>query len=218
MLSSVYRQSSKRTDNPHTDRAETADPDNRLLWRMPLHRLEAEALRDSILAVAGRLDDSLAGPPVELTARPDGLQLAEDSGPTARRSVYLLARRTWPSSFLSVFDFPNIDTTCTRRTPSATPLQSLTLMNSEFVLHNARIAAERLGGGEAALADLVDGAYDLLFARLPSIDERALALRHLQEQEALYARANASESEARARASESLIHMLLSSNEFLYVD
>ncbi|MEZ5396875.1 MAG: DUF1553 domain-containing protein [Bryobacterales bacterium] len=218
MLSSAYRQSSKRSDNPSADRAESEDSENRLLWRMPLRRLEAEALRDSILAVAGRLDDSLDGPPVELTARPDGLQFAEDDGPKARRSVYLLARRTWPSTFLAVFDFPIIDTTCTRRTPSATPLQSLTLMNSEFVLHNARVAAERLGGGEAAPADFVDKAYDLLFARPAGDAERALAVAHLKEQQALYGKSNASEQESAARAAESLIHMLLSSNEFLYVD
>ena len=218
MLSSAYRQSSNRADNPRFERAAAADPDNRLLWRAPLRRLEAEALRDSILAVAGRLDDGLGGPPVELTARPDGLQLAEDDGPTARRSVYLMARRTWPSTFLSVFDFPNIDTTCTRRTPSATPLQSLTLMNSEFVLRNARATAERLGGETSATADFVRSAYERLFARPPSKAEIALALSHLEEQRELYAKANASEPEARTRAAESLVHMLLSSSEFLYVD
>jgi mono/diheme cytochrome c family protein len=218
MLSSVYRQSSNRGDNPSAERASTADPDNRLLWRAPLRRLEAEALRDSILAVAGRLDDSLGGPPVELTARPDGLQLAGDDGPTARRSVYLLARRTWPATFLSVFDFPNIDTTCTRRTPSATPLQSLTLMNSEFLLRNARATAERLGSPEAPPDELVRRAYEILFARPPSDAERALALTHLGEQASLYTKANASESQAREHALENLVHMLMSTDEFLYVD
>ena len=81
-----------------------------------------------------------------LRVLPEGLQVvsdAEGENATRRRSVYLLARRTWPLSFLSVFDFPIIDTACSRRVPSATPLQSLTMMNSEFAMENARAAARR---------------------------------------------------------------------------
>jgi hypothetical protein len=216
MLSSVYLQSSNRTDNAVAAKADAEDPDNRLLWRMPLRRLEAEALRDTILAVAGRLDDALGGPPVELTARPDGLQLASDDGPTARRSVYLLARRTWPSTFLSVFDFPNIDTTCSRRTPSATPLQSLTLMNSDFVLHNAGVAAKRLEGGPPET--FVARAYELLFARKPTETETSMALAHMEEQRRLYERANVAPRDAQERAAANLVHALLGANELLYID
>ena len=218
MLSSVYRQSSKRGDNSLAEQAETADPENRLLWRMPLRRLEAEALRDSILAVAGRLDSAPGGPPVELTARPDGLQLANDDGPTARRSVYLLARRTWPSTFLATFDFPVIDTTCSRRTPSATPLQSLALMNSEFLLHNARAAAGLLSERSADSAAFVRNAYGLLFTRDATDAEVQLALAHLDDQTSLYTKANLSVEQAEARATENFVHMLLSSNDFLYID
>ncbi|MBI1354667.1 MAG: DUF1553 domain-containing protein [Acidobacteria bacterium] len=221
LLSSTYRQSSNRSANPLAARAETEDPDDKLLWRMPLRRLEAEALRDSILAVAGRLDTALAGPPVELTARADGLQFAADDGETARRSVYLTARRTWPSTFLSVFDFPNIDTNCTRRAPSATPLQSLTMMNSEFVLHNAGAAAERaaeMAGAAADSAALVQQAYGLLFARKPTEQEIDLAVEHMAGQRALYEKSNQTAEEADRKAAESFVHMLLSSNEFLYID
>jgi len=220
MLSSAYRQSSKRGDNGRAEQAETQDSDNRLLWRMPLRRLEAEALRDSILAVAGRLDVSLGGPAVELTARPDGLQLAEGDG-AERRSVYLLARRTWPSTFLSVFDFPNIDTTCSRRTTSATPLQSLTMMNSEFLLNNARAAASRLEertNGSSDPATFTRAAYGSLFARDPTADEMELALAHIEDQRKLYQRANTAPDGAWAKAAANVVHMLLSSNEFLYID
>ena len=144
MTSAVYQQSSRRTDNTRGERAATEDPDNRLLWRMPMRRLEAQALRDTILAVAGRRDNTIGGPPVRLTALPEGLQVvsnAEGENAMTRRSVYLLARRMWPLSFLSVCDFPIIDTACSRRVPSATPLQSLTMMNSEFAIENARAAA-----------------------------------------------------------------------------
>ena len=221
MLSSVYRQSSGRTDNPGHERASVEDPGNRLLWRMPLRRLDAEALRDSILAVGGQLDTGLGGPPVKLEARPDGLQVAMGEG-SRRRSVYLTARRTWPLTFLGTFDFPIIDTTCTRRAPSATPLQSLALMNSEFVFENAAAAARRLlefeVGQPEDIAALARSAYGLILSREPTTQEIGLAQDHLEAQRRLYTRANASAEEALTRSVESLAHMLISSNAFLYVD
>ena len=223
MMSAVHRQSSRRTDNPRNEQAATDDPQNTLLWRMPLRRLEAEALRDSVLAVAGRLDETIGGPPVGLTAHPDGLQVAADPSTgeeSTRRSVYLLARRTWPLTFLQTFDFPIIDTACSRRVPSATPLQSLTFMNSEFVTHNAQETARRvissINGSEPS--DLVDRTYTLLFSRGPSPQEAELAVDHMESQQRLYARANSDDDEAFDEAVTNLVHMLLSSNEFLYVD
>ena len=224
MTSAVYQQASRRNGNARSERAAAEDPDNRLLWRMPLRRLEAEALRDSILAVAGRLDKTIGGPPVGLTARPDGLQVVSETAAeseTTRRSVYLLARRTWPLTFLSVFDFPIIDAACSRRVPSATPLQSLTAMNSEFVIHNARETARRLvarAGTATNPEEAVRETYGLLFSRFPSAEENEIALDHLKSQQRLYARANAPADEAFEKSLENLVHMLLSSNEFLYVD
>lgn len=221
MLSAVYQQSSRRTDNPDSKRAAAGDPDNRLLWHMPLRRLEAEALRDSVLAVAGRLDLSLEGPPVMLNSRPDGLQVADESG-ARRRSVYLFARRTWPLTLMETFDFPNIDTSCTRRAPSATPLQSLTLMNSEFMLDNASATARRamdlVKGPPEDREALIRTTYSLVLAREPTREEVELAEEHLSRQQHLYGRANASADEAFTKSAESLAHMLISSNEFLYVD
>ncbi len=224
MTSAVYRQSSRPSSNPGSERAAAEDPDNRLLWRMPMRRLEAEALRDSILAVAGRLDDTVGGPAVELRVRPDGLQLVsetESAGGPRRRSVYLLARRTWPLTFLSAFDFPIIDAACSRRVPSATPLQSMTMMNSEFVTENAREAANRaaaLAGERSNPHDLVETTYGLLFSRKPSRQESEIALDHLESQRQLYAKANSSAEEAYEKSLANLVHMLISSNEFLYVD
>jgi hypothetical protein len=221
MLSNVYRQSSSRGDNVAGERAAIEDPDNRLLWRMPLRRLEAEALRDSILAVGGNLDDSLGGPPVELDNRPDGLQIAVSDG-AHRRSVYLTARRSWSLTFMGTFDFPNIDTTCTRRAPSATPLQSLTMMNSTFVMENAAAVARRVVDSQAgrpnSLETIARLAYRSVLAREPSSEEIDLALEHLEKQQGLYVRADASSENALAASVESLAHMLISSNEFLYVD
>ena len=220
MLSSVYRQSSRRTDNVFRDRAELQDAENQLLWHMPLRRLEAEALRDSILAVAGRLDRSLGGPAVEMESRSDGLQAATGAG-AQRRSVYLLSRRTWPSTFMGTFDFPNIDTTCIRRVPSSTPLQSLTLMNSDFVFENSSSAARRVMDLVAGAEDdtrITEVAYHLILARKPTGEESRLAQDHLEHQRQLYNRANATEQEARSKSVESLAHMLIGSNEFLYVN
>ena len=224
MTSAVYRQSSRRSSDPRSERAAAEDPDNRLLWRMPMRRLEAEALRDSILAVAGRLDETAGGPSVELTARPDGLQVVSGTGaaggPT-RRSVYLLARRTWPVTFLAAFDCPIIDTACSRPVPSAAPLHSLTVMNSEFVTENAREAANRaaaLAGDRSNPHDLVETTYRLLFSRKPSTQESEIALDHLESQQQLYVKANASADEAFEKSLANLVHMLVSSNEFLYVD
>ncbi len=221
MLSSVYQQSSKRTDNPSAEEAAVKDPDNRLLWRRPLRRLEAEALRDSILAVAGRLDLTPKGPPVMLDARPDGLQLPVSEGAN-RRSIYLLARRTWSSTFLTSFDFPNMDTTCTARVPSSSPLQSLTLMNSDFVMDNAAALAKRAldarQGASQGLDPVIRTIYEIALAREPTREETGLATEHLERERELFSRANSSDQEAVMRSVESLAHMLVSSNEFLYVD
>ena len=140
MTLSVYQQSFRPTDNEACERASTVDRTNRLLWRMPLRRLEADALRDSVLAVSRRLDTSLDGPPVRLDARSDGLQVPVVGGAT-RYSVHLLTRRTWPATYMRTFDFPTVDTACTRSVPSATSLLSLVTMDSDFVFENAAAAA-----------------------------------------------------------------------------
>ena len=221
MLSTAYRQSSIRGDNVASERAAIKDPDNQWLWRMPLRRLEAEALRDAILAVGGQLDDALGGPPVKLDHRPDGLQVAVTDG-AHRRSVYLTARRSWSLTFLAAFDFPNMDTTCTRRAPSATPLQSLALINSSFTMENARAVARRIldrqAGRPTGPEALARAAYRSVLAREPSSEEIDLAREHLDKQQNLYLRSDAPKDKALTKSVESLAHMLISSNEFLYVD
>src|SRR5260370_8387831 len=104
---------------------------------MNVRRLDAETLRDAMIAVAGKLDTTMGGPPIKLSMQPDGLQVVSGNEPQWRRSVYLTARRNYPLTFLNVFDFPAIDTNCPRRVPSATPLQSLTMMTAPFPLDTA---------------------------------------------------------------------------------
>ena len=218
MLSTVYRQSSSRARNFATD------PDNRLLGRMNLSRLDAESLRDSVLSVSGRANLTMRGPPVMLHATPAGLQTLADPGErntALRRSIYLLARRSNPLTFLRVFDFPIIDVNCTRRVASATPLQSLTMINSKFFTANARflaIRATETAGPAAPLSKKVEAAYRLTLSRKPSDAESAAAVAHLRRLETLYRSSSASRSIASTRAFENFAQMLMCSNEFLYVD
>ncbi len=215
MTSTVYRQSSRQ---PRTLREpESLDAENRLLWRMNLRRVEAEVLRDSMISAAGKLDTTMGGPPVVVSNRPDGLQTAAEY----RRSLYLLARRTYPLTFLSVFDYPIIDTNCARRVPSATPLQSLTLMNDEFVVASADHIAKRVNeitGATAPDAKRIETAYMLTLSRQPLQAEIELGEAHLKKQRKVYATANVADSDANDRALASLAQALLGSNEFLYVD
>ena len=217
MLSTAYRQSSRQGTESWVAKAKEVDPDNRLLWRMNLRRLEAEAVRDSMIAVTGKLDETVGGPSVVMAMQPSGLEVVSEKdspGGQWRRSIYLTARRTYPLNFLSVFDYPVIDTSCTRRTPSATPLQSLTMMNDTFIIDSAARMAERV----RQLGGTIETAYLIAFQRKPSVEEIRMAEEYLRKQNAIYATANEPPDKAATHAFATLMQMLLSSNEFLYVD
>ncbi len=150
VMSTVYRQSST-----HTPDRDAADPDNLLLSRMNVRRLDAEAVRDCVLAASGSLYDRMCGPP--LPVREDGVgQIvvgvenkvgANDQGPEIpiggeeyRRSVYIEVRRSKPLAFLRTFDLPVMETNCDRRIASTSAPQALMLMNSEFTFQANRFA------------------------------------------------------------------------------
>ena len=138
--SAVWRQSSEPRPQ-----AQAIDPDNRLLAHFPLRRLDAEAVRDAMLMASGELDE-LGGGPSAPTQRTDAGEVVpvEAAGSGLRRSVYLQQRRTQVTSLLEVFDAPSMVTTCTRRPQATIPLQSLSLLNSEFVVARAAALAIRL--------------------------------------------------------------------------
>jgi hypothetical protein len=211
MLSSAYRQSARQGSEAWVSHAKVVDPENRLLWRMNLRRLDAESLRDAVIAVAGKLDPRMGGPSVAMEVRPDGLLVVSDPEGRDRRSIYLFARRNYPLTFLGVFDYPMIDASCTRRVLSATPLQSLTMMNDEFILENARLLAERAGGR-------IETAYLIALSRKPTAAEVQAGEDYLRKQKAIWLSANEPEQQAASKSFASLVQMLLSSNEFLYVD
>ncbi|MEZ6107155.1 MAG: DUF1553 domain-containing protein, partial [Pirellulaceae bacterium] len=221
MLSTAYRQSSRASESELAS-ARNIDPDNRLLWRMNLRRLEAEIVRDSMLAVSGSLDRTAGGPPVEITNPSDGLSRPKfEPTPTSpyRRSVYLFARRVYPLKFLEVFDAPIMPVNCTQRTNSATVLQSLALLNSEFLFEQADRMANRVlhGGGPATQAS-VERAFVLAFGRPPSEPELSKGTAFLEAQEREYLTTGTTPANAEEMALADLCHMLLSSNEFLYVE
>jgi hypothetical protein len=220
MTSSVSRQRSQ----PDSAAGDTADPGNQLLWRMRLRRLEAEVIRDSLLHVSGRLDARMGGPPVLVNALPSGLVVIDNKahpGPGIRdkRSVYLLTRRAYNLSLLAQFDQPLVAVNCPGRDTSAVPLQSLTMLNDPFVAEQAKPFAERLArSGATSEKAVIDSAFRLALARLPSAAEVAVCSRLLARQAELFRQAGRSPREAGQLALVQLCHTLFNTSEFLYVE
>jgi Protein of unknown function (DUF1549)/Protein of unknown function (DUF1553)/Planctomycete cytochrome C len=137
LSSAVYRQSSRTSSE-----VAMKDADGALYSHFPVRRLEAEIVRDRALAVAGRLNDTLFGPPVEVTEDFAGQVHVKDDSP--RRSVYIQVRRTKPVSLLAAFDAPVMTLNCDRRPSSTVAPQSLMLMNGDFFLAQAEHLARRV--------------------------------------------------------------------------
>ena len=216
LLSAVYQQSSATPSRVSPD-PRSIDPQNRFLWRMPVRRLEAEAVRDSMLAVAGTLNRDLGGPsvypPVDASLRADTFQgynwpEGEDGAKTRRRSVYVKVKRSLIFPQLEVFDCPEITSSVAQRNVTTTPLQALTLMNDPLVLRQADYFAERIkreAGPDPARQ--VGRTYQLALGRSPTARETALALAFLKQPAA---------SPAGDRLAE-FCHAVFNLNEFVYV-
>jgi hypothetical protein len=210
LTSAVYRQSSA----PRAD-LDAIDPDNRLLGRFPLRRLDAEAVRDAMLHVSGELDTRAGGPYVPSKRTPEGVVEIEETRPGAhRRSVYLQQRRTQVVTFLQLFDSPAIVSTCGKRSPSTVPLQSLAMLNSEFARARAKAFSARLVREASDGAKRLTLAYRLACGREPLKHEAAACEKFLGKQRDVYAK----EKDADARAWADLCQILLASNAFLYVE
>ncbi|HLW66775.1 MAG TPA: DUF1553 domain-containing protein, partial [Gemmataceae bacterium] len=155
LTSSVYRQSSIRESAK-----ESADPGNHLLGRFPLRRLDAEAIRDGMLAVSGKLNSKPFGPPIPVMEDDAGLivigmanrdganyKLGDESVPAgeeSRRSVYVQVRRSKPLGVLDTFDWATIEPNCEVRNSSTSTPQSLMLLNGDFVIAQAEAFASRV--------------------------------------------------------------------------
>ena len=233
MTSTAYRQSSRR--RPELD---AVDPDNRLLGRMSIRRLEAETVRDAILAVSGDLTPKLFGTPIPVTpdetgqiivgvdtrdgaGRPTGKKVPLN-GEEYRRSVYITVRRTMPLAMLETFDAATLAPNCAIRTPSTVAPQSLMLMNNEFASDQSEALADRVareaGSVPAAQARL---AWRLTLAREPSDAQVQTAVAFLTEHAEQFAGQPADKKNPvtpAQRALSSYCQALLISNGFLYID
>ena len=142
VTSTVFRQSSARRAD-----AEAIDPENQFYWRKPLLRLDAEILRDSILALSGDLNQECYGPPVPVQEDDTGQVRIDPAQP--RRSIFATWRRTQPVAMLQMFDAPVMNVNCDVRPSSTVATQALLMMNGEFILDQAVKMAARA----AELAD-----------------------------------------------------------------
>lgn len=185
MLSSAYQMAS---DDIAANVA--LDPENKLLWRMPRVRLEAEIIRDAMLAVAGNLDRTLGGPCVYPYIDPKLFQSStkrtwpgkpDDDPSTWRRSLYVYSKRSIRYPLFETFDQPNLVNSCERRNRSTIAPQALLMMNNNFVLFEAQKFAERLRkeAGED-MAKQVERGYQLALGRMPSEFERAKSIGFMQ--------------------------------------
>ncbi len=175
MMSETYQMASEVPEEILT--AGTAkDPENKLLWRYRLQRLDAESIRDSILVASGGLNRQMGGPPVFpmipdeiLKSMTNGIWKQTSDGPGVwRRSVYIYRKRGLPMPLLDVFDLPNQNISCGARNVTTVPTQALTLMNNEFILNQAQLFARRLE--EFAPGDRgrqIDRAYAIALSRPP---------------------------------------------------
>ena len=170
MLSAAYQQASDNPDAKMTDKALAADPENRLLWHMNRHRLELEAMRDSLLCVAGTLDTrAVGGPSVDLWAEPY----------PRRRTLYgLIDRQNLPGVYRT-FDLASPDATSPQRFVTTVPQQALFFLNSPFVAQQARALAARPELTTSDDAKRIRALYQVLFGRLPDAEEVALGRQYV---------------------------------------
>jgi len=165
VLSSVYQQSSE--DNPQH---RLVDPENRLLWRMNRRRLDFESLRDSLLFASGNLDTKMGGRSVDLTEQPF----------SGRRTVYGFIDRDNLPAMMRAFDFAAPETHSPQRINTTVPQQALFMMNSPFVIEQARSLAKRAEvGGPSDTDSGIRSLYRVVFQRDPSSEEIMLAQRFL---------------------------------------
>lgn len=208
--SAVYRQSSA----PRQEGL-MKDSSNSLWWRWPVRRLEAEVIRDSMLAVADQLDATPFGPyvPTKQTAIGEVI-VDEREGGARRRSVYLQQRRSQTLSFMKVFDAPSIAVNCSTRPSSTVPLQSLALLNSDFAVARAEAFAQRLiAQTKGDLTGLARLAWRTAIGRSPTDQEVAIAAEFIETQSDYYTGVDAAH-----WAVADFCQMLLASNSFLYLE
>ena len=227
LMSATYRQAS-RVAAAEFETAIATDPDNTLLWRANRQRLEAEALRDSILAVSGKLNPQAGGPGIKPRIRADLLTASQRNkwpaltreGPEQwRRSVYIYVKRQLLMPMMELFDAPTTTDSCAERLQSVVPTQALVLMNDEFVEDQAGFLARRASAEAGAeTARVVERMHLLAFSRLPTGERLKQAMAFVVARETGYAGEANPAVTPRHRAFTDLAHVLFNSSEFVYVE
>jgi hypothetical protein len=211
VLSSAYRMS----DAPSAKALEV-DAANALLQHRSSRRIGAEAVRDAMLAVSGRLDPKSYGPPVpiQLDGFQDGRGRPADGAVdgAGRRSIYLSVRRNFLSSMLLAFDFPQPFSAIGRRSMSNVPAQALILRNNPFVHDQAAFWAKRIAADGKPPEERIDGMFRAAYARPATADEVAGAKRLLQDVAAMKSLDAGS-----PEVWKELAHALLQAKEFIFV-
>jgi len=223
LLSSTYRQSSRLDAD-----VLRVDPENSLIARRSKRRIEAEVIRDSVLAVSGKLNPQPGGPGIKPRIRADLLTASQRNkwpvvtreGPAEwRRSVYIYVKRQLLMPMMELFDAPTTTSTCDRRAESVLPTQALIMMNDEFIEEQAGYFAERVLAEAGSVArDQAERALWLALSRPPSNSRLDDAVAFLAAQQESHQAAGRNEADARRQALRDLCHVLLNCNEFVYVD
>lgn len=226
LISTAYRQDSQvRSD------ALAVDPENKLIWRMPMRRLDAEVIRDSIFYAAGSLNLNMHGSAAEVVDHDDSQATTKDDPEHVRRSIYMLHRRLKPLTMLDTFDAPRINVNCVVRRTSTVASQALLLLNSETLATQSAKLADRVQNEAGPDVDAqIALAYRLVLCRSPHADEPQLVRDFLIHQATAHAEDPAGKEEveaqsntnpaavARERALADLCLVLFNSPEFVYVD
>ncbi|MEX2112930.1 MAG: DUF1549 and DUF1553 domain-containing protein [Pirellulales bacterium] len=231
MLSSAYQM-----DSTHAREQEFSQVDfaNELWWRRNRLRLEAEPLRDAMLATSGQLNLKAGGPsffPPATKEALEGLSKKSDAWGESppdeqrRRSIYMMTKRSLLLPLMTTFDFADTTQPCSQRNVSTVAPQALALLNNDFVHRQSEAFASRvIAEAGAETGAQIERAWWLALSRSPSDVEREAAVAHLQKQQAHFAGGVAEHGEsldaadAQRRALASLCHVLLNTNEFIYVD
>ena len=216
LLSSTYRRSSESLT-----KSLEADPTNNLFWRQNLKRLSAEQVRDSVLSVTGQLNHEQFGPPMYPTLSAEVLASQSQPGRNwehssiaqqARRSVYVHVKRSLPVPMLSVFDFPETDTSCEARFLTVQPGQALTMLNSQWMQEQAQHLLDRVT--QEVGADLSKQAARCL----ELVDSKPAAQADIDELVTLVERLKTKEGQSEAIARRNMALVALNLNQFIFVD
>jgi hypothetical protein len=197
------------------------DPDNRWLCRFQRQRLDAESLRDAMLAVAGNLNESRPGPhpfPAIETWGWTQHNAFKAVYPSNHRSLYLMTQRLVKHPYLAIFDGPDTNVSTEARPNSTVPLQALFLMNNPFVQEQAAGLARRLIAASSEPAKRIEMAYRLAWSRPPTTDDCRRAQEFVKTAQLASAQSGAPMAICEHEAWASLAKIMLTANEFLYID